>query len=200
MQLSNSTVDKGDNQFLRHVTHEIIKDGVVLGNVALSFFDITSAIDSSTAWHWICRERQYLYPFRGYMFNIHHPIASYSTMLADTTNENGSVMVIDTIALDPKVKQHMQELEVVLTCLLHHENDFKAFMMPDWSLVGRKAGMDTQETHRQMQMLGFSSFDDFVGIGKRQDMLFASEDIFNEYDDTSLDLIEVNEETENPFG
>ncbi|MGD1527086.1 hypothetical protein [Vibrio owensii] len=183
MKIGTATIEKGDNQFIKHIHHEIEVRGEPIGNITITLFNITEAIERSTAWRWICREREYLFPYRGYLFDMRNKVCALSPLLSTASNENGCVLIIDTIALDPEIKTHLQELEAILHILLMYENDFISFMLPDWNVLANQLSISTMELKKNLEIIGFTQCDDFIATGFRQDMLFANDDMFDDFED-----------------
>lgn len=183
MKISQASHEKGDNQFIKHAHHDIEVNGEVIGNISLTFFDIGEAMKGLTAWRWICRERQYLHPYRGYIFDLKESLVAHSPLLSLSSNEDGYIMIIDTVALDPGKKSYMQELEAILHALLKYENSAKAFMLPDWVVLANQLGISSLEMKKNLEIIGFSQCDDFIATGFRQDMLFANDEIFDDFED-----------------
>lgn len=190
MNIGKAIFEKGDNQFIKHIHHDILNNGKTIGAVTVSLFDITEAQANTTAWKWICRERQYLYPYRAYLFNLRKPGVEHSALLSCCSNEDGNILIIDSISIDPENKTYQQELEVLLHVLLKYEDHFKAFMLPDWNVLAKNVSTNLLEMKKQLAILGFSKTDDFIATGFRQDMLFSNKEMFDEcveeFEDTKL--------------
>ncbi len=165
IKLSDHTVIKtGDNQFLKHITHQILLNDKVIGHLNYTVYDFGAALELSTARVWLAREDNYIGRLHKYLLDDRHRVATLSDFISSGITGPQKCVIIDDIVMDAAYRYVGTELRMLKIFLIKCEMQFSFAMIPNWNSFCNWIGIKDEYKTEELGKLGFYPLDDYLAF------------------------------------
>ncbi|MNG45556.1 hypothetical protein D3C79_33640 [compost metagenome] len=159
---SEAFVDVGDNQFLRHVTHEIMMDNKVIGHFLFTEYDWLRAHEMNTVRSWLDREGTYLGRLSKYLLDSGHKIATLSDVISQGLGAQGQCVIIDDVSISPYYMGLGIEMHVIGRFMKSWEMKFSFAMCPGWDFLCDRMAIQDKDKVEMLNKVGLYPLDDYM--------------------------------------
>lgn len=164
ISLSEAIVDIGDNQFLSHVTHEILIENKVIGHLLYTEYDWGLANDLKTARRWLDRDETYLGRLKKYLLDDSYTIATISDIISQGVTGPRKCIIIDDVSMTPFYMGLGIEKHVIRRLLKESEMKYSFAMCPAWDCLCDRMAIEDEDKVAEMNKLGLCPIDDYIMI------------------------------------
>ncbi|MCS0540547.1 hypothetical protein NXY55_11180 [Aeromonas veronii] len=160
----NVVIKTGDNQFLTHVTHQILLKEAVIGSLSYSIYEFGKAFEFSAARVWLAREDNYIGRLQKYLLDDQYKVATLSEFISSGLVGPQRCAIIDDVVMNAPYRYIGTELRMIRELLTQCEMKFSFAMLPNWKSFCDWLGINDEYKTEELGKLGFYPLDDYLAF------------------------------------